>query len=430
MSFKLDLNLENYFWESRCCMGCAMCKYGDWIYVPAEHDFSWICPEWQWGKFDNWGATGRTRLINALLVGDLDWSEPLIQEAAFRCFSCGACDVSCKRNLDLEILLMNQSLKVALVDRGYGRPEHQGIIKKIERTGNYYGMEQKDRKGWITDDIKVEDKADVLFFVGCWASFVHQEVARSTARILNKAGVPFMLLDDETCCGNLMYETGHINQFKAAARFTLKKIKDSGAKTVVCTCGYCYKNLKVEYPKVLDMATADLGFEVVHIAEFADKLVKEGKLSAKGDLKMRLTYHDACSVGRLSEPWIPWEGVRDGDDWGQLKPRREFRRGTFGCYEPPRNLIKGIPGVDLVEMHRHHHNAFHTGEGGGVVEAYPETANFAADMRVKEAGSFGAEAIVTPDVHSMHMLREALVRVNNSVKQVYHIAELVDQIYG
>ena len=137
MSFKLDLNLENYFWESRCCMGCAMCKYGDWIYVPADHEFSFICPEWQWGKFDNWGATGRTRLINALLVGDLDWSEPLIHEAAFRCFSCGGCDVGCKRNLDLEILLMNQSLKVALVDHGYARPEHQALIKKINNQNTY-----------------------------------------------------------------------------------------------------------------------------------------------------------------------------------------------------------------------------------------------------------------------------------------------------
>ncbi len=430
MTFKLDLNLENYFWESRCCMGCAMCKYGDWTYVPADHEFSWICPEWQWGKFDNWGACGRTRLINALFVGDLDWSEPLIHEAAFRCFSCGGCDVGCKRNLDLEILLMNQSLKVALVERGFGRPEHKGIINLIQRSGNYYGMDNRLRKDWITSDIKVEEKADVLFFVGCWASFKFPEIAQATARILNKAGVPFMLLENETCCGSFMYETGHLREFRAAVNITMKKIKDSGAKTVVCACGYCYKTLKVEYPKVLEIATKDLGFEVLHISEFADRLVKEGKLSPKEKLEMRVTYHDACSVGRLSEPWIPWEGIRDADDWGKLKPRRQFRRGTHGCYEPPRNLIKAIPGIDFVEMYRHHHNAYHSGEGGGVYEAYPDTAQFAAEMRVKEAGVFGAEAIITPDVHSMFMLRDALQRVETSVKKVYHISEIVDQIYS
>ncbi len=439
MSFKLDLNLENYFWESRCCMGCAMCKYGDWIYAPGIapkskrfiHDFTWVCPEWQWGKFDNWGATGRTRLINALFVGDLPWDEPLIHEAAFRCFSCGACDVGCKRNLDLEILLMNQSLKVALVERGFARPEHKGIIARIEKSGNYYGMDQKIRKNWVTDDIKVEDKADVLFFVGCWASYKYPEVAQATARILNKAGVPFMLLDEERCCGSLMYETGHVREFRIAARATLEKIRQSGAKTVVCACGYCYKTIKVEYPKVLDMATSDLGFEVLHIAEFADKLREEGKITPKEELKMKVTYHDACSVGRLSEPWIPWEGIRDAEDWGKLKPARQFRRGTNGCYEPPRNLIKAIPGIELVEMFRHHHNAYHSGEGGGVLEAYPETAHFAADWRLREADEFGAEAIVTPDVHSLHMLRGALERVEtDTVGKVYHIAEIVDQTYS
>ena len=430
MSFKLDHNLSNYYWESRCCMGCAGCKYGDWIFVPANHELSWICPEWQWGQFDNWGATGRTRLINALMVGDLDFSDPLIIEAAFRCFSCGACDIACKRNLDLEILMMNQSLKVALVDHGYGpMPAHKMISSRIADTGNYYGCNQADRKKWVTDDIKVADKADVLFFVGCMSSFKDQAVAQATARIMNKAGVDFMLLDEEVCCGNLLYGTGQLKKFKGAARLNLKKIKDTGAKTVVCTCADCYRNIKVEYPKVLEMATADLGFEVLHIAELADKLAKDGKIKAKKEMNMKVTYHDACSLGRLSEPWIPWEGERDAEDWSMLKPRRQFRRGTNGCYEPPRDLIRGISGIELVEMGRHHNNAYHAGEGGGVKEAFPETAQFAANMRVKEAGVTGASAIVTPCVHSKETLSEALPRINNNIQKVYHLAELVDEAY-
>ena len=430
MSFKLDHNLSNYHWEARCCMGCAGCKYGDWTFVPANHELSWICPEWQWGQFDNWGATGRTRLIDALLVGDLDYSDPLIIEAAFRCFSCGACDMACKRNLDLEILMMNQSLKVALVDHGYGpMPAHKMISALIDNTGNYYGCNQADRKKWVTDDIKVADKADVLFFVGCMSSFKDQAVAQATARIMNKAGVDFMLLDEEVCCGNLFYSTGQLKKFKGAARLNLKKIKDTGAKTVVCTCADCYRNIKVEYPKVLEMATADLGFEVLHIAELADKLAKDGKIKAKKEMNMKVTYHDACSLGRLSEPWIPWEGERDAEDWSMLKPRRQFRRGTNGCYEPPRDLIRGISGIELVEMGRHHHNAYHAGEGGGVKEAFPETAQFAANMRVKEAGVTGASAIVTPCVHSKETLSEALPRVNNNIQKVYHLAELVDEAY-
>jgi len=435
MTFKLDLNIENYSWESRCCMGCAGCKYGDWIYVPADHDFSWICPEWQWGSFDNWGATGRTRIIDGLLCGDMDYSDPLIHEVAFACFSCGGCDTGCKRNLDLEILMMNQSLKVALVDHGYGpMPAQKQITARIERTGNYYGLEQGDRTGWLTDDIKVADKADVLFFVGCTSSFVDKEVARAAARVMNKAGVPFMLLDNETCCGNLMYNTGQLEKFKNGSTFNLEKIRATGAKTVVCSCADCLRNLKVEYPKVLDMATADLGFEVLHIVELADTLVKDGKLKVGKEMPMKVTYHDPCSLGRLSEPWVPWEGERisssEAKGWGQYDPPREYRRGTNGCYEPPRDLIRSIPGMELVEMHRHHHNAYHAGEGGGVKEAFPKVAQSAADWRVKEAGGTGAEAIVTACVHSKEMLNEAIPRVQNGIKQVYHVIELVDSVCG
>jgi len=434
-TFKLDHNLDNYEWESRCCMGCAMCKHGDWIHVASDHNFSWICPEWQWGKFDNWGACGRTRIINSLLYGDLEYTDTLAQEAAFRCFSCGGCDVSDKRNLDLEILMMNQSLKVAFVDRGFGRPIHKQMIATLERTGNYYGLNQKDRKNWVASDIKVEKKADTLFFVGCWASFKDNAVAQATARVLNKAQVPFMMLDNETCCGNLQYQTGHLEKFKGAAKFNLEKIRATGVKKVVTSCAECYRNLKVEYPKVLDFATKDLGFEVLHSVELVDGLVKEGKLKAKGKMPMKATYHDPCSLGRLSEPWIPWEGIRTGGDisnsgWGQLRPRREFRRGQFGCYEAPRNLIKAIPGVELVEMLRNHSNSYHSGEGGGVYEAYPETAKFASDWRVKEAGLTGASAIITACSHSKLMLSGALARVQNGIKKVSHVIELVDEAYN
>ncbi len=113
-----------------------------------------------------------------------------------------------------------------------------------------------------------------------------------------------------------------------------------------------------------------------------------------------------------------------------MHPRREFRRGQFGCYEPPRNLIKGIPGVELVEMLRNHSNSYHSGEGGGVYEAYPETAQFASDWRVKEAGLTGASAIITGCVHSKFMLNGALARVQNGINKVSHVIELVDEAYN
>ena len=76
--------------------------------------------------------------------------------------------------------------------------------------------------------------------------------------------------------------------------------------------------------------------------------MKTGTLKMKKPLKTRLTYHDACSLSRLSEPWTPYEGKRG---WmGCVEPRLKRRRGTQGMYAQPRDILKAIPGVELVEM--------------------------------------------------------------------------------
>ena len=105
---------------------------------------------------------------------------------------------------------------------------------------------------------------------------------------------------------------------------------------------------KVDYPKLLNISTADLGFEVLHLVEYVDEMVKSGALEMKKSFNTRMTYHDACSLTRLSEPWTPYEGKRG---WmGCVEPRLKRRRGRNGVYSQPRDILNAIPGVNLVEM--------------------------------------------------------------------------------
>ena len=67
---------------------------------------------------------------------------------------------------------------------------------------------------------------------------------------------------------------------------------------------------KVDYPKMLNIATSDLGFKVVHLVEFADEMIKKGSLKLTKSVDLRLTYHDSCSISRLCDPWTPWKGER------------------------------------------------------------------------------------------------------------------------
>ncbi|MDY7034700.1 MAG: (Fe-S)-binding protein [Thermodesulfobacteriota bacterium] len=432
VTFKLDLDLRNYLWEVKTCTGCAMCKYGDWTYVPSaeEYDFSWICPEWEWGVMDHYGTTGRVKTVGSLLMGDLPVDYPTIKEVAYRCHLCGGCEVSCKRNLDLEILMMHEALLVHLVNAGVGpMPQHKVLAEKIKRTGNYFGEDAKDRMTWAKEGVNVSQKADLLYFVGCYAAYKYPLIARSVTKILDAAQVPFMLMEEQSCCGYKLFSTGLLSDVRAAAKNTITKINDLGVSQVVTECADCYRMLKVEYPKVLEMNTRDLGFEVLHIAEYADRLIKDGAIKPRNEFPEKVAYHDPCSLGRLSEPWITWEGIRDAEDWGKLKPRREFRRGTAGCYKPPRDILRAIPGTELIEMRRHHHNAVCSGSCGGVREAFPKQQSFVTDVRVREANYVGAETIVTANPRTFEVFDESLTRMKKGGMSK-NIAEVKERFAG
>lgn len=420
--FTLGLNLDDYKYDARHCVSCHQCRWIDYNYVPG-FDFSWKCPPWQYEQFDAYGAEGKSRIVYDLLTGKLDWSNPKLRDIIYECTLCGACDMGCKRNLDLERLLMLEALRTRMVERGYGPlPEHKERTRNIEEANNPLGKDQAKRLEWIPKDVTPAVKADILYFVGCRAAFVDTEIATATARILRAAKADFMIIKEEPCCGHFIYATGQVEKARKIAEENVKLIRETGAKRVVFSCADGYKTIKVDYPKLLGFSTSDLGFEVVHLVELVDKWVKDGALKLENGVNMKVTYHDPCNLGRLSEPWVHWEGVRG--ERGLLEPTREFRRGINGVYEPPRDILKAIPGIELVEMFRHHENAWCCGNSSGVKEAYPDLALWTAGERLREAGVVGAQAIVSCCPACKEVFSEA---ADNHMK-VYDITELVARV--
>jgi Fe-S oxidoreductase len=302
--------------------------------------------------------------------------------------------VGCKRNLDLEIELSLEAMRVKAVQDGVGpMPAHKKIAENIAKTHNQYGVAHAKRKQWVTKDIQVAEKADILYFVGCTASYQNNEIAQATAKILNATKTPFMLMPDEWCCGNTLQSVGMLDEARALAKRNIEMVKSTGAKTVLLSCAEGYRMWKVEYPKLLNIATADLPFKVVHLVEFADEALKKGALKPTKPVNMRLTYHDSCSISRLADPWTPWSGERG---WmGTVEPRLKRRRGTQGLYAQPRNVIASIPGVQFVEMIRTRENAFCCAAGRGTKEAFPSLASASAKNRLEEVKAIGAEALVS-----------------------------------
>jgi len=96
----------------------------------------------------------------------------------------------------------------------------------------------------------------------------------------------------------------------------------------------------------------------------------------------------------------------------------------MGLYDQPRDIIRSIPGIKLIEMERIKEYAWCCGAGGGVKEAYPDFNTFTAHERTEEAKATGAEALVTA---CPWCERNFLDTLNGDKMKVYDIVELVQQ---
>jgi len=424
---KIKLNvteIENFYYDITRCIRCKGCKWVDHIYMPGVK-FSTRCPSEKRYLFDSYSAYGRLKLAQAVIEGRLDFSEKML-DAIYKCQLCGACDVGCKRNLDLEIELPLEALRIRAVESGKGpMPQHKQIAGNIEETHNRFDAPHGNRQKWLPADVKPARKADIVYFVGCSASYAHPEIAEATARILNAAKSDFMLLgSEEWCCGYPLYITGQIEAAKKNAQHNTEAIRKSGAGVVLVSCAEGYRMLKVNYPKMFNKSTTEMGFKVVHLTEYVDELVKKGTLKFTKKMDLRVTYHDACNLSRLSEPWIYWEGTRG--EWGVTNPPMPRRRGTNGIYQQPRDIIKSIPGLELVEMVRFRENAWCCGAGGGVKEAFPDFALWTASERLEEVKETGAEIIVTGCPWCKDNFNDAVKKDDINLK-VYDFSELILQ---
>jgi Fe-S oxidoreductase len=215
---------------------------------------------------------------------------------------------------------------------------------------------------------------------------------------------------------------GYKGEFTKFAENATELWKAAGIKTVVTSCGDCFHAFTRLYPPL------GSHFEVLHTVQYLDRLIKEGKIKFTKKIPLRVTYHDPCHLGRQGESWEPWEG-KEKKILGQVvvyEPRKPRYNGANGVYDAPRNVLKSIPGIELVEMERNREYAWCCGAGGGVKEAYPDFSNWTATERIEEAKSTGAEAIVTACGWCESNFSEAIKIAGNKMK-VFDVAELVQQ---
>jgi heterodisulfide reductase subunit D len=419
--------LEDFAAEMDRCSSCSYCKW-----IPFDQIKSWRfannCPSIAYHNFNSYSARGRYLVARSLLNEQSEYSDT-VRQIVFTCLTCGSCDVSCKVcRYNLEPLSMVRELKFSAVEAGQYPDEHREVIEGLRKEGNTMGATRRDRGTWAESlpvkHIPVE-KANVLFHAGCRICYDNelQKNARAAIDILLGAGVDLGILgENELCCGGRIYSMGYRDDFTRFAKSNMATWAKAGVETVVTSCSDCYHAFKRLYPELGSKV------EVLHTVEYIDRLVKENQLTFRREVPLTVTYHDPCHLGRQGEPYIPWSGVEKKikSQIVAYEPEKPRYNGAWGIYDPPRDILKRIPGLDLVEMERIREYSWCCGAGGGVREAYPEFSYWTAAERITEAQATGAEALVTACPWCERNFLDALGGHEDDMK-VLDIIELVQQ---
>jgi len=368
MSEEKYKNIKKYDSAIRSCSGIGDCREA-YLYAVKRIQ---VCPVYEHSpKFEVYNARGRLRVLLAILEGKLEASENLAK-VFYQCTTCGSCHSICHHpyhnSIDLFInhyidhVKILESFRADLFELKLLMPRHVEILDSIKKYNNPYFQNHEDRIKWA-ENRKFPETAEYVFFMGCTEPYKMQNLIKNIIDILDKSKLNYTIIHpNEVCCGSIALRIG-VKTAKELMIKNLEGFKKAGAKKIIVHCAGCYKTLKFDYP---DLLQDKLPFEIVHITELVDELIKDGKIKLTNEVKQKVSYHDPCHLGR--------NGL---------------------IYDTPRNILKSIPGLEFIEFERIKENAWCCGAGGGVKSAFPDLAKEIGKDRIKEAENLKVNSIIS-----------------------------------
>jgi glycolate oxidase subunit GlcD len=368
--------------ELLACIYCGFCRLG--------------CPTFSITHRESRNARGRNALAFNLLNGSIEPSKELA-DAFYSCTTCQACTYYCPALIKVDEIV--EGARKKLYKAGFAPEPVLGVRDSIFKTGNVYASAKGDRVDIYPPALKekikagqLKSKAETLLFMGCVPSYLDMKMIPSLIKPLDAAEVDYTTLAaEEGCCGFPLFLMG-TDEFEPHAEKVIKRIQATGAHELVTPCAGCYKTFKKLYPEI-----GDLGLAVYHSVHYLERLINEGKITFKGELGKRVTYHDPCDLGR-----------------------------ALNVFEEPRNILKSIPGLEYVEMARNRLQARCCGGGGGVVAYDPEMAVEMAAERVQDALDVGAEIIVSGCAACKDNLRKGAKTFPKEVRKALKIMDITE----
>ena len=321
-------------------------------------------------------------------------------EDIWLCTTCGRCPQQCPR--DVKQIESGVALRrIATEYQVFPAPVKpiRTISASLMGEGNPLNEARKNRANWA-EGLSVKtftEGMEILYFPGCYLSYDPRlkKVARATADILNKAGIDFGILGSkENCCGESIRKTGDEEVFKRLVKENIKTFIDNGVKKILVSSPHCYHTFKNEYPEFM------VNFEVVHISQYVFELIHEGRLELNKEYEKKITYHDPCYLGRHND-----------------------------IYEEPREILKKIFGLELIEMPDSRIDSLCCGGGGGRIWMETPKGERFSDLRLEQAMGVGAEVLVTSCPYCIANFEDSKLTLNVTENiEVKDITEIIQEV--
>lgn len=369
---------------------CTMCGYC----VP-------VCPAYQEAGWESASPRGRVFAIRQYdLRGPLDrllrrhvTPGEDFARSAWECTGCGACEEICP--VDIPFDRMWDDVKEWMVLSGFERRPLRPYLDNIRESHNLYGEPPEKRLSWLPAEAVQAERPEVVFWVGCAASYRMQRIALAVIKILNAAKVAYRVLGpEEWCSGAPLARMGYQETVKKELMpHNIDAVARTGAKALVTACAECYRAFARDYK--------DWGgsppFSVFHLSHFIEKLIREKRIAFTKSLAQGVAFHDACHMGRVCD-----------------------------TFDPPRQAMKFIKDLKVLEMRPMREEALCSGAGGGFPDVYPEQAANVASRRLEAAVETGSKSLVTTCPHAEAHF-EKVARQRNMQISIVDLAEIVAQ---
>ena len=306
-----------------------------------------------------------------------------------QCTSCGACENVCPTGIE-HLNFLNGAKRAQALSSGQDMVAAD-FLQDIERHGNPFA-EPKSKRKQLIDELGLplyeKGKTEYLLWMGCnWTYNADMRSSlESMVQVLERSGVSWGVLEEESCSGHHSRRQGEEMQFQTLAEENIERFEENAVAKVVAPCPHCLHTFRREYPTVKE----DFAVETIHHSELLSRLISEKRITLNGNAAngKKLTYHDPCYLGRYED-----------------------------VYDDPRAVIASA-GFDITELPRRREKSFCCGGGSAGFVREQDVETRVDQERKREIVDSGAGILVTG-------CPECKMMLNAAVEETLDLAELV-----